>query len=263
VAENLHVKVSGEGGSNLVLLHGLFGSANNLGQLARGFKADHRVFSVDLPDHGRSSWLSSASVEAYSEAVVTWLIDNDIEQCKVIGHSLGGKVAMQLALDYPSFVERLVVLDIAPVSYPGRHDNVFNALRAVVAEKVSSREAAKTVMLPLLDEPRVADFLLTNVRVGDGGTIDWRFNLDGLQSGYSKILGAISPKSGGSGVFARPVLVLRGQLSDYVSDDFGAQFSSLFSQVDVVTVSGAGHWLHQEEAAVVQKAVRQFFDTAE
>ena len=262
MAENLHVKVLGEGASNLVLLHGLFGSANNLGQFARAFKEDHRVFSVDLPDHGKSSWLSSASVEAYSKSVATWLIDNAVEQCRVIGHSLGGKVAMQLALDYPSLVERLVVLDIAPVSYPSRHDNVFRALRAVLAEQVTSRVEAKAVMAPLLDEPRVADFLLTSARVGEGGSIKWRFNLEGLQSGYTEILGAVSPANGVTEVFSRPLLVLRGELSDYVSDDHGAQFSSLFSQVDVVTVNGAGHWLHQEDAEIVQKAVRQFFDAA-
>ena len=262
MAENLHVKVSGEGASNLVLLHGLFGSANNLGQLARAFNEDHRVFSVDLPDHGKSAWLTDASVEAYSEAVATWLRNNDITQCRVIGHSLGGKVAMQLALDYPSLVERLVVLDIAPVSYPSRHDNVFSALRAVLAEQVTSRVEAKAVMAPLLDEPRVADFLLTSARVGEGGSIEWRFNLEGLQSGYANILGAISPANKVTGVFPRPMLVLRGELSDYVSDESGDEFSSFFSEVYVVTVSGAGHWLHQEEAEVVQKAVRQFFDTA-
>ena len=263
VAENLHVKVSGEGASNLVLLHGLFGSANNLGHLARAFREEHRVFSVDLPDHGKSPWLSSASVEAYSKSVATWLIDNDVEQCRVIGHSLGGKVAMQLALDYPSLVERLVVLDIAPVSYRSRHDNVFSALRAVLAEQVTSRVEAKEVMAPLLDEPRVADFLLTSARVGDDGTLEWRFNLEGLQSGYTKILGAVSPANGVTEVFSRPLLVLRGELSDYVFDDSGEEFSSLFSEVDVVTVSGAGHWLHQEEAEVVQKAVRRFLDAAE
>ena len=262
MAENLHVKVSGEGASNLVLLHGLFGSANNLGQLARAFKEDHRVFSVDLPDHGKSAWLTYASVEAYSEAVATWLLNSGVEQCRVIGHSLGGKVAMQLALDYPSLVERLVVLDIAPVSYPSRHDNVFSALRAVLAEQVTSRVEAKAVMTPILDEPRVADFLLTSARASEDGSIGWRFNLEGLQSAYKKILGAISPTVRGTKVFPRPVLVLRGELSDYVSDDSGDEFSSFFSEVDVVTVSGAGHWLHQEEAEVVQKVVRQFFDTA-
>ena len=263
MADNLHVKVSGEGVANLVLLHGLFGSANNLGQLARAFQGDHRVLSVDLPDHGKSAWLPSSSVDAYSESVAKWLMDSGIERCKIIGHSLGGKVAMQLAIDYPALVERLVVLDIAPVAYPSRHNNVFSALRRVVAEGVMSRAEAKTVMTPLLDEPRVADFLLTSARVNDEGTIDWRFNLEGVQAGYMNILGALRPRHGVAGVFSRPVLVLRGELSDYVVDESGSEFSPFFSQVDVVTVRDAGHWLHQEEAEVVQKAVRQFFDAAD
>lgn len=261
MAENLNVKVSGEGRSHLVLLHGLFGSANNLGQLARTFKGEYRVLSVDLPDHGRSPWLAAPSVEAYAEAVATWLIKNGIEQSKVIGHSLGGKVAMQLALDYPSLVERLVILDISPLSYPSRHDNVFNALRAVLAAGVTSRGEAKSVMEPLLDEPRVADFLLASAQLSHYGTIEWRFNLEGLQAGYENILAAIAPKRDTGGTFPGSMLVLRGELSDYVPNASQDAFLSFFSQVDVVTVMGAVHWLHQEEAEFVHKAVRQFFAT--
>ena len=99
MAENLNVKVTGSGDKRLVLLHGLFGSANNLGQLARAFKEDYVVYSVDLPDHGKSPWLSEASVQVYAQALAAWLAENEIGQSRVIGHSLGGKVAMQLALD--------------------------------------------------------------------------------------------------------------------------------------------------------------------
>lgn len=260
VAEDLHVKVSGEGESNLVLLHGLFGSANNLGQLARAFKSEYRVLSVDLPDHGRSAWLAEASVETYADVIANWLTKNGVTQTMLVGHSLGGKVAMQLALDYPSLVEKLVVLDIAPVSYSSRHDNVFNALRTVLAQRVSSRTEAKLLMEPLLDEPRVADFLLTNAKVNAEGVIDWRFNLEGLQASYSKFLRAIKPSRRNELPFSGPTLVLRGALSDYVTDRGGAEFLSLFPQVDMVTARGAGHWLHQEEAEFVEKAMRQFFD---
>ena len=135
---------------------------------------------------------------------------------------------MQLALDYPSLVERLVVLDIAPVSYPSRHDNVFSALRAVLAEQVTSRLEAKAVMTPILDEPRVADFLLISAQVGEDGSIEWRFNLEGLQSGYANLLGAISPKNEVAVVFSRPMLVLRGELSGYVSDESEMSFPRFF-----------------------------------
>ena len=98
MAQNLNVKVTGSGEKRLVLLHGLFGSANNLGQLARAFKEDYVVYSVDLPDHGKSPWLPEASVQVYAQALAAWLAENEIGQSRVIGHSLGGKVAMQSVL---------------------------------------------------------------------------------------------------------------------------------------------------------------------
>lgn len=261
MAENLHVKVSGSGDSNLVLLHGLFGSGKNLGQLARAFKDDHVVYSIDLPDHGRSKWVPESSIETYTKAVATWLMSEGVGQCRVIGHSLGGKVAMQLAQNFPLLIEGLVIMDIAPIAYSGRHDPIFKALRAVLDAGVQSRTEAKAIMKPLLHDTRIADFLLTSAQISEEGVIDWRFNLEGLQAGYQNILSGIVPSNDHEDGFSGPVLVLRGELSDYISDGSGAEFSSLFSQIYVVTVSGAGHWLHQERAEVVHDAVRQFFDT--
>ena len=106
MAEQLHVKTSGEGDSNVVLLHGLFGSGNNLGQIARGLKGRHRVHSVDLPDHGRSDWLPQASIQGYAHCVADWMDDHLLTNCCVIGHSLGGKVAMQLAVNRPELIKR-------------------------------------------------------------------------------------------------------------------------------------------------------------
>ena len=261
MAQNLNVKVTGSGEKRLVLLHGLFGSANNLGQLARAFKEDYVVYSVDLPDHGKSPWLPEASVQVYAQALAAWLAENEIGQSRVIGHSLGGKVAMQLALDFPSLVERLVVLDIAPVAYCRRHDAVFGALNAVVEARAASRSEARAIMQPLLEDMRIVDFLLTSAHISNEGCVQWRFNLNGLSMGYESILGAISARSGGAKKFSGPTLVVRGELSDYITDESARAFSQLFSSFDMVTVSGAGHWLHQEEPAAVSAAARQFFDT--
>lgn len=260
MAENLNVKVTGSGERRLVLLHGLFGSANNLGQLARAFKEDYVVYSVDLPDHGKSPWLSEASVQVYAQVLAAWLAENEIGQSRVIGHSLGGKVAMQLALDFPSLVEKLVVLDIAPVAYPSRHDAVFSALNAVREARVGSRSEARAIMQPLLEDIRIADFLLTSAHISSEGYVQWRFNLNGLRIGYESILGAISARCGRAKPFSGPTLVVRGELSDYVTDESARAFSPLFSSFDMVTVRGAGHWLHQEEPVAVSAAVRQFFD---
>ena len=178
MAEQLHVKTSGEGDSNVVLLHGLFGSGNNLGQIARGLKEDHRVHSVDLPDHGRSDWLSQPSIQGYANCVAAWMDDQQLSNCCVIGHSLGGKVAMQLAINRPELIKRLVILDISPMAYTvRRHDHIFAGLNAVKAAGVKTRADAREVLLAHIEESSVADFLLTSAYTDESGLIDWRFNL--------------------------------------------------------------------------------------
>ena len=260
MSENLHVKVTGNGSSNLILLHGLFGAGNNLGQLARAFRDDFTVYSVDLPDHGKSPWSSVPSIEGYAKAVAHWLIEHDLPQAIVVGHSLGGKVAMQLALDFPFLVQKLVILDIAPITYSSRHDSVFRALNAVSDARVTSRTDARAILAHYLEEPRVADFLLTNAELGADGVLKWRFNLPGLQSGYERILGEVKASGEDISPVSAPTLVLRGELSDYVNEPYERLFAPLFSVFDVRTVIGAGHWLHQEKTAEVYREAQRFID---
>ena len=152
MAEQLHVKTLGEGDSNVVLLHGLFGSGNNLGQIARGLREEHRVHSVDLPDHGRSDWLPQSSIQAYARCVGSWMDDQQVTNSFVIGHSLGGKVAMQLAVNRPDLIQQLVILDISPVAYTvRRHDHIFAGLNAVKAANVKTRSDARKVLLEHVD----------------------------------------------------------------------------------------------------------------
>ena len=144
MADQLHVKTAGEGDVDVVLLHGLFGSGNNVGQLARGLRDDCRVHTIDLPDHGRSAWLPSASIQAYAHSVASWLDERKLSECFVVGHSLGGKVAMQLAVNRPDLIAGLVVLDISPVAYTvRRHDHIFEALRTATASRPQTRAEAR------------------------------------------------------------------------------------------------------------------------
>ena len=192
MAEQLHVKTSGQGDSNVVLLHGLFGSSNNLGQIARGLKGGHRVHSVDLPDHGRSDWLPQASILGYAHCVAAWMDDYQLTNCCVIGHSLGGKVAMQLAVNRPELIHRLVILDISPMAYTvRRHDHIFAGLKAVKADRVKTRSDARVVLSAHIDEPSVTDFLLTSAYTDESGLIDWRFNLAQLEADYRHMLSGI------------------------------------------------------------------------
>ena len=185
MSEGLQVRVTGEGDKPLLLLHGLFGSGQNLGQLARGLADSFTVYSVDLPDHGRSAWSDKCSIDSYADTLIEWLTNTIAEPVHLVGHSLGGKVAMAIARQRPALVAKLVILDIAAVDYPSRHDSVFRALRAVEQANLASRSEARELMTTILDEPRIADFLLTNAVVDPEAGLRWRFNLNGIQSGAS------------------------------------------------------------------------------
>jgi len=259
VAEQLHVKTSGEGNSNVVLLHGLFGSGNNLGQIARGLKEEHRVHSVDLPDHGRSDWLPHASIQGYAHCVAAWMDDQQLTNSCVIGHSLGGKVAMQLAVNRPELIKRIVILDISPMAYTvRRHDHIFAGLNAVKATGVKTRADARDILLAHIDEPSVADFLLTSAYAADSGLIDWRFNLVQLEADYRHMLSGIEVQEARGLPCQIPSLVIRGADSAYVPKTTKQDFAHLFGALSVVTVKNAGHWLHQEQTETVLSIIGRF-----
>jgi len=253
VSEGLQVRVTGEGDKPLILLHGLFGSGQNLGQLARGLSDSFTVYSVDLPDHGRSAWSDECSIDSYADTLMGWLNNTIAEPVDLVGHSLGGKVAMAIARQRPALVAKLVILDIAAVDYPSRHDSVFRALRAVEQANLASRSEARELMTTILDEPRIADFLLTNAVVDPAG-LRWRFNLNGIQSGYPNFLVAGEYPHG----FAGPTLLMRGAQSDYVSDESIEKMKNLFPLLSAITIDSAGHWLHQEQTELVLQAIRTF-----
>ena len=259
MAEQLNVKTLGEGDSKVVLLHGLFGSGNNLGQIARGLREDHQVHSVDLPDHGRSEWLPQASIQGYAHCVAAWMDDQQLMNCFVIGHSLGGKIAMQLAINRPELIQRLVILDISPMAYTvRRHDHIFTGLNAVKAAGVKTRSYAREVLLEHIDEPSVADFLLTSAYTDDSGILNWRFNLKQLELDYLQMLSGIEVQDARGLPCQIPSLVVRGADSGYVPKTTKQDFAHLFGALNVVTVKNAGHWLHQEQTETVLSIIGRF-----
>ena len=254
MSEDLNVRVTGEGDKPVVLLHGLFGSGQNLGQLARGLADSFKVYSVDLPVQGRYLWCDSCSIDSYADTLMDWLTSTLADPVHLVGHSLGGKVAMAIARLRPELVAKLVILDIATVDYPSRHDSVFSALRAVEEASLASRSEARALMTTILDEPRIADFLLTNALIDPEEGLRWRFNLNGIQSGYPNFLVAGDYPHG----FGGATLLMRGAQSDYVSDESIEKMRSLFPLLSAITIDGAGHWLHQEQTESVLQAMRTF-----
>lgn len=250
---SLHDSVVGEG-PDVVLLHGLFAQGSNLGMIARGLQEEFRVHSPDLPDHGRSEWSGSPSIATYAEAISEWMEDHHLYSAHFVGHSLGGKVAMQLALNEPSRVDKLVVADIAPVDYPPGHEGVFAGMAAVAQANCASRQEAAKVLAEHVTEEAVIQFLLLSLMRTPDGHYTWRLNREGLAAGYADFRSA--PQ--GDVPFDGESLFIRGAESDYVQDAFLPMIEQWFTHSRVVTLEGTGHWLHAEKTADFNAAVLDF-----
>lgn len=251
----IHFSTTGEG-PPVVLMHGLFGAGNNLGALARHLRDRYRVYSLDLPNHGRSAWIDHTGPARLAEAVAAWLDAQGLEGPVLVGHSLGGKVAMELALSQPRRVAGLVVADIAPVAYPPHHDAVFAALDAVVQAACRSREEAATVMASHLREPDVIQFLLMSLKRGEDGVYGWRFNLRGIVRDYA----AVRAAPDGGRHYSRPALFIKGGESDYILPEHREQVLALFPLASVKVMPGCGHWLHAQQPVQFNGIVGRFLD---
>ena len=248
----LHSLSSGEG-PPVILLHGLFGQGSNLRGMARALESNFTVHCLDLPDHGRSPWLRHASLSSYAEHVEDWMATHDIDAAHVLGHSLGGKVAMELALSRPGRVKKLVVADVAPVEYPGNHDRIIKALLRVAERPCSSRGEAQSILERSIEEPGVVGYLMMGLaRVGDA--YQWRFNVEGLQTASPALRAAPRPGT----IYEGGSLFLRGANSNYVPPAYEAEIERRFPASQVVTIPDAGHWVHIDQAVIFHQCVLEF-----
>jgi esterase len=258
MATDLYVKQAGAGPA-VVLLHGLFGAGANLGGVARALQSTFSVFSVDLPGHGRSAWLADLTLPAMAERLRSWLEDAGLSRAHFIGHSLGGKVAMELALQQPQRVSSLTVADIAPVAYQAQHDSVFAALEAVASRPCTSREEAGARMAEYLDEDSVIQFLLSSLQRDAQGHYHWRFDLLGLSAAYPALLAAPA----GDRTYAGPALFIKGGASEYIQPQYWPAVQQLFPAATLEVMAGCGHWLHADKPVLFNSIVARFLASLE
>lgn len=249
----LHDSVLGDG-PDVVLLHGLFGQGSNLGSIARALQSDFRVHSPDLPDHGHSPWSDRPCISSYAEAIAGWMDERHLSMAHFVGHSLGGKVAMELALNEPSLVDRLVVADIAPIDYAPSHHGVLAGLSNVNGARCTSRRQAGEILAQTIDNESVVQFLLLSLMRDDSGVFDWRLNREGITEAYDRFLEGVSAET----PFDGETLFIRGADSDYVTEAAETVIQTLFSHYRVETIDGAGHWLHADQPVAFNSAVLDF-----
>ncbi|GHF23365.1 acyl-CoA esterase [Kordiimonas sediminis] len=246
-------RIRGEG-HPVVLLHGLFGSADNLGALARALEEDYQVIAVDLRNHGRSDHADDMTYPLLAADVIELLDDLGLdEDVYLVGHSMGGKTSMQTALTIPERIGKLVVLDIAPVQYSHGHDSILAGMQAVSEKGAEGRKPAGEILKQFIDEPEIISFILTNWRKNKDGKWGWRLNLDAILDQHSNIM------AGNDGTpYLGPTLFVRGGTSNYITADHKDQILELFPRATVRTVEGTGHWLHAEKPDMVNRIVKRF-----
>lgn len=252
----LNYKQIGQG-SDVVLIHGLFGSLENLNVIAKPLSEHFRVTNVDLRNHGLSPHSDEMDYLAMANDIVQLMATLKIQKAHLIGHSMGGKVAMQVALTHSELVDKLVVLDIAPVSYPARHTKILEALNAVKNADISDRKQADLIMQPYIEELGVRQFLLKSLYKNDEGKFVWRFNLSVLDNKYSTITDNINANNS----CLCETLFIKGNDSDYILAEHRDAINALFKNVSAKIIHGAGHWLHAQKPQAVNKAINDFLTT--
>ncbi len=241
-------------GTPVCLLHGLFGRKQNFGVLARHLASSHRVISLDLRNHGASPHVAGMAYTDMASDVLHTLGALDALPCGIVGHSMGGKVAMAAALMRPESVSRLVVADIAPVSYRHHNAGVAAALQALDLSPELDRRSADLALAGAVPDKAVRAFLLQNLVFGAAPA--WRIGLSEIAAGMSEIEGwpaALSARR-----YAGPALFIAGGLSDYVGAEGLQAIGAIFSRARVVTLAEAGHWVHADQAARFGELVAAF-----
>jgi esterase len=241
-------------GRALILLHGLFGTARNLGAVARGLSEQARVLALDLRNHGDSPHAADMDYRTLAADVAETMDAAGIQSAPVIGHSMGGKVAMMLALTHPVRVTRLAVMDIAPIAYDHDYNSYVNAMKTIPLDNAVNRKAANAILEPSIPDPALRVFLLSNLVLG--ADPHWRFGLSEIGGAIASLLGWAAPP--GAKPYNGPALFLRGGDSDYVLPEAYAGIEALFPAAKIQTIDHAAHWIHAQQPQAVIAALREF-----
>jgi esterase len=242
-------------GPPLAILHGLFGSGRNWRSIAQQLAAHHRVLAFDLRNHGASPWADGMSYAEMADDLRVSLHERGIERTALLGHSMGGKVAMLAALLHPGEVDRLVVVDIAPVPNPPTLLTFVHAMRDVDLHGITRRNDADAQLAAAIPDAAVRAFLLQNLLI-DGGHAHWRLNLEEFEREFFQILDF--PDLPDRVVYGGPTLFVAGANSTYVRPIDEPAIQRLFPQARVSRIAGAGHWVHAEQPQAFLRVVEPF-----
>ncbi len=238
----LHHKIQGHG-DPLIILHGLFGTSDNWATLARRWAQHFTVVTIDMRNHGRSFHDPIMDYPEMVEDVVRLMGQEWIHKAHILGHSMGGKVAMHLALSHPDLVDQLLIADIGVKDYPGGHENILETLNALPLDLLTSRTDAENFLRQTIHRDGVVQFLLKNLARDRDNGFQWKMNLPVITAQYDRIISGVHSGH----LYEGPTTFLRGGRSDYILDGDWKGILEQFPAAVLETIPQAGHWLHAEQ----------------
>jgi pimeloyl-ACP methyl ester carboxylesterase len=241
-------------GPPIILLHGLFGAAKNLGVIARALASHATVLSLDLRNHGESPHAAGMGYATLAADVAETIAARGVTSAMVVGHSMGGKTAMALALSQPALVQKLVVMDIAPVTYNHGYDGYVAAMQALSLTPALTRQQAGAALAEAVPDAAMRAFLLNNLILGPAPR--WRIALPEIAAAMPDILAWQDPPN--ATPYRGPTLFLRGENSSYMRDNAWQPILDKFPAAVQKTIANAGHWLHAEQPDLVIAALKEF-----
>ena len=240
---NLNYKVFGSG-DPVIILHGMFGMLDNWQYVAKKLSDHFMVFILDLRNHGKSPHSADFSYEIMAQDVFNFMEENWIFKAHLIGHSMGGKVAMRLACEHEDRIEKLVVVDIAPKKYTGNHQNIFDALFSINLDQLNSRSEAEDILKNKIESQGVRQFILKNMHINkDSQKYEWKMNLKVIHESYAHILDSDKLEN----QFNQPTLFVKGADSDYIKREEWDQYIQNFPNAQLQSIPQAGHWVHADQ----------------
>jgi len=246
-------------GPPVIILHGLFGWKRNWASIAKALAGDHRVYCLDLRNHGDSPFANGMTYADMAADVADFIKRRDLGPVPIVGHSMGGKAAMILALSQPERVSRLLVLDIAPIPYERNYDDYIAVMRGIDLSAISRRSDVNTVFETAFPDRLIRAFLLQNLTTDGHGTFHWRINLDAIANHMDDIMGF--PDIDSDHAFEGPTLFLVGGNSDYVTQNHQAEIDRLFPNAELDFIRDSGHWVHADQPEAFVERLKTFLSS--
>jgi esterase len=252
----LFYRKTGETGTPIIILHGIFGSSDNWLTISKMLAENHQVFMLDQRNHGQSPRSNELNYEVMAEDLKEFIVDNKLENAILIGHSMGGKTVMQFAMNYPDLFSKMIVVDIAPKFYPVHHSMILQGLASIDLKSLKSRTEANELMKRFEESEGVRQFLLKNLwrNPEKNNEFDWRINIPVI----AKNIDIIGHELSNERTTEKPVLFIKGSESHYIKPDDERKIWELFPNYELVTIEEAGHWVQADKPKEFVEAVLRF-----